>query len=76
MTKKKALKTIMAFGIQRNEAEQMLEIRHNRGLTNKKAVEEIDKFSIPVFFLRAKKAMREYAEGRLEGVNKRENPCD
>ena len=74
MTKKKALKMIMSYGIQRNEAERMLAIRHNRGKTNKAALEEIDQFSIPVFFQKIKMAMRDYAAGRLEGVNKCENP--
>ena len=38
MTKKKALKQIMAFGIQRNEAQRLLLIEHENGKTNLDAV--------------------------------------
>lgn len=34
MTKKKALKSIMAYGIQRNEAQKRLLAWHQRGFTN------------------------------------------
>ena len=38
MTKKKAMKQIMAFGIQRNEAQRLLQIEHENGKTNFDAV--------------------------------------
>ena len=41
MIKKRALKKIMSMGIQRNEAQEMLLIEHNKGLTNKDALMEI-----------------------------------
>ncbi len=34
MTKKRALKLIMALGIQRNEAQRLLLIEHGKGYTN------------------------------------------
>lgn len=34
MTKKKAMKQIMALGIQRNEAQRLLLIEHRKGYTN------------------------------------------
>ena len=34
MTKKRALKLIMALGIQRNEAQRLLLIEHRKGYTN------------------------------------------
>lgn len=41
MTKKKALKMIMSFGCQRNEAQLLLQEEHNLGKTNQQAVEAI-----------------------------------
>ncbi|MBR3020445.1 MAG: hypothetical protein IKH57_25840 [Clostridia bacterium] len=41
MTKKKALKMIMSFGYQRNEAVLLLQDEHNSGKTNQQAVEAI-----------------------------------
>lgn len=38
MTKKKALKKIMAWGVQRNEAQARLLNLHNLGIDNQKAV--------------------------------------
>ncbi len=34
MTKKRALKLVMALGIQRNDAQRLLLIEHRKGLTN------------------------------------------
>lgn len=41
MTKKRALKLIMAFGHQRNEAETLLQLEHTKGKTNQEAFESI-----------------------------------
>ncbi len=41
MTKKRALKLIMAQGIQRNEAQRLLLIEHEKGKTNLDAVIDI-----------------------------------
>ena len=41
MTKKRALKLIMAHGIQRNEAQRLLLIAHEEGKTNLDAVVDI-----------------------------------
>ena len=42
MTKKRALRLIMAKGVQRNEARYMLQIEHEKGKTNRAAVEWIE----------------------------------
>lgn len=39
MTKKRALKMIMSFGYQRNEAQSLLQNEHDQGKTNQQAVE-------------------------------------
>ena len=41
MTKKRALKLIMSIGVQRNEAQHLLLIEHNKGKTNQDAVKSI-----------------------------------
>ena len=50
MTKKKALKLIMAFGIQRNEAQQHILEKHNEGMTNQEIVADFAMDVIQITF--------------------------
>ena len=87
MTKKRALKLIMACGIQRNEAQRLLLIEHEKGHTNLDAYLNIRiaNFNADCFYKKIVQAaqvfgvsIRKMADA-LKEIGRREfheNPCD